>query len=100
MPERDPPTSATSDRPGALDARRALRVVGMTLVLSWTAFVTLEAIPIQAGEPVLLAWARLAVEHPVRLGLAVGLLLAACGGRGGGLPPGKDPPSELSSQGP
>jgi hypothetical protein len=60
--------------------------------------VTLEATPVRPDEPALLAWARLAAEHPLRLGVAVGLLLYAVGGRGAGLLPGKDPPGKLFSR--
>ena len=75
------------------------------LMVSWGLFAIPEALPPSAEEPLLLAWSRLAAEHPARSVTALGLLLWACGRRSSNAtlsraPSGKNRAEELSSQGP
>jgi hypothetical protein len=58
-------------------------VVGMTG--TWTLFSLQEAVPTEPGEPLLLAWLRLAAEHPQRTAVALTALTWA-------LRPGPPPP--------
>jgi hypothetical protein len=97
----DPSTSP--DRPSAPTAARTPEigiqkaVVG-SLVVTWALILIPGIWSPEPAEPLVLAWLRLAAEHPLRLGTAVALVLWALGRRARpNAPSGKKGADELSS---
>lgn len=78
------------------------RAVILGLLGTWATVAAQSALPVEAGEPPVLRWLRLAAEHPARLAVALSLLVwALAPGRIlGGPHSGKEPAAGLSSRGP
>jgi len=83
------------------DWRRAQWALLGALAALWALHEVQSALPEAPGEPWLLAWWRLAVQHPWRLGSALTLLLwSVARGRPVTSGSGKESPFEVSSQSP
>jgi|GEM_PF-5999222 len=97
------PLDETRNRPAqqGMDWQRAQRSLLGALLALWLLHEVQSATPEAVGEPWLLAWWRLAVQHPWRLGAALALLLwAGARGRPATAGSGKESTSEVSSQSP
>jgi len=85
--------------PGMRPPRASLvPAIACGLLGSWMIVVIHEALPVEPGEPWLLAWLRLAAEHPARMACALALVIWAAAPHR--IPaearPGKLSPEELS----
>lgn len=101
MTETTPLRTTDPSTWAATDWNRVRWSVLLALVALWTLDEVLSALPVRPHEPLVLAWARLAVEHPWRLGVALALLAwATSPWKPRHLEPGKESTFEVSSQSP